>query len=193
MASNVNQQTKSDSSSSSETQSSFILSTTQTATKYSLTSTAKSIITASSVIFASYMTPPSYATALRSDEFDVEIRTDFLGLILSEVKVDDSILVTVQSIREDADSMLKQVIRPGMILIAIGDNVVEGYSGKEVVNLFKSISKPTQLTFRDPNLFFDKLNTTKVGVSGGNIVDTTVNFALNETLRVQRLNVSFDN
>lgn len=180
---------------------------TQVKSKKSLSNVARSFLTTSTVIFGSYITPSSATTVRKSDEFDVEIRTEFLGLSLAEIKKDDNILVTVQSIRDDADMMIKQVIRPGMILIAIGDNVVEGYSGKEVVNLFKSISKPTQLTFRDPVLFFDKLNTTKVygtgvgmntgsvgvGVRGGAIIDTTVNFATNETLRVQRLNVSFMN
>lgn len=176
---------------------------TREAIKSTLTNTAQSIIAASAVVFTSYL-KPALALPLRSDEFNVEIKTEFLGLSLAEIKVDDATLVTVQSIRDDADPLLKESIRPGMIIIAIGENPVEGYSGKEVVNLFKSISKPTQLTFRDPTLFFDNLNTTKalgiaaglsagsvtVGVRGGGVVDTMINFATNETLRVQRLNVS---
>ncbi len=103
----------------------------------------------------------------------------------------------------------------GMIIVAIGDVSVEGYSGKEVVNLFKSISKPTSITFRDPYLFASRLDSstlalisdngnndtitptvksgaTTVGVmmnTNQNVIETEINYINNEVLSVQRTNL----
>lgn len=97
----------------------------------------------------------------------------------------------------------------GMIIVAIGDVPVEGYSGKEVVNLFKSISKPTSITFRDPDLFANRLDSstmattavtngsgsgasTTVGVmmnTNQEVIETEINYINNEVLSVQRMNL----
>ena len=55
--------------------------------------------------------------SLKSDELQVSIDTEFLGLALKEVKYksDENLnLVVVQSIKPEADLLLKQVIKPGM-------------------------------------------------------------------------------
>jgi hypothetical protein len=133
----------------------------------------------------------------------IEVSNDFLGLALKEVKSSDGTLVSIQNIKSDADPLLKQALRPDMILIGIGDVKVEGYSGKDIINLFKSESKPTKLIFRDPSMFLKKLDstlslnnidTTNVSVVAtlDSILETTINPFLNETLRVERTKVSHD-
>ena len=93
-----------------------------------------------------------------------------------------------------------------MIIVAIGDVLVEGYSGKEVVNLFKSISKPTTITFRDPTLFMNKLDSSSllpnntslsindsIGVvtnTNNVIIETTINYANKESISIERLNLN---
>lgn len=55
---------------------------------------------------------------LKSDELQVEIDSDFLGLSLKEIKNkfnNDLNLVLVSSIKPEADTLLKQLIKPGKI------------------------------------------------------------------------------
>ena len=155
----------------------------------------------------------AYASSysLKSDEIEVNVPTEFLGLSLKEMKIgkDNNNLVIIQAIKPEADILLQQVIKPGMIITNIGDIPVEGYSGKELVNVFKSMTKPTKLILRDPDLFFKRLDSTQLfptnllveeqGEKGkvhiiventnSQVLETSINFATNETLRVQRLQV----
>lgn len=139
--------------------------------------------------------------ALKSDEIEVNIENEFLGLKLKELKVEDNILVTVQGVTENADPLVRQIVTPGMIIVKVGDVSVEGYTGKEVVNVFKSITKPTKLVLRDPLMFFNKLDTSKVfksttnngtlsiSIDDSKVLETSINVFTNETLRVERTNV----
>jgi hypothetical protein len=135
--------------------------------------------------------------ALKSDELDLEVPSDFLGLRLKEVSVGDGTLLVVQGIAKEADPILSRVAKPGMVVVAIGDVTVEGYSGKEVVRIFKSMSKPTKLTLRDPSMFLNLLDSkttnssTTVDIGSNSVIETTVNYLSNETLRVERRLVSY--
>ena len=182
---------------------------TQSITKHSLKS-IKSILLLP--MFSLLNTHRSYASTylLKSDEIEVDVPTEFLGLSLKEMKIgkDNNNLVVIQAIKPEADTLLQQVIKPGMIITSIGDIPVEGYSGKELVNVFKSMTKPTKLILRDPSLFFKRLDSTllfptnllveeqekgKVHIivenTDSQVLETSINFATNETLRVQRLQV----
>ena len=183
---------------------------TQSMTKHSLKS-IKSILLIP--MFSLLNTQKSYASTylLKSDEIEVNVPTEFLGLTLKEMKIgkDNNNIVLIQAIKPEADNLLQQVIKPGMIITNIGDIPVEGYSGKELVNVFKSMTKPTKLVLRDPSLFFKRLDSTQlfptnllveeerekgkvhiiVENTNSQVLETSINFATNETLRVQRLQV----
>ena len=185
---------------------------TQSIAKHSLKS-IKSIL--SLPIFSLLNTKRSYASSylLKSDEIEVNVPTEFLGLSLKEMKIgkDNNNLVIIQAVKPEADILLQQVIKPGMIITNIGDIPVEGYRGKELVNVFKSMTKPTKLILRDPNLFFKRLDSTQlfptnlleeqekdqgkvhiiVENTNSQVLETSINFATNETLRVQRLQVRY--
>ena len=76
----------------------------------------------------------SSITAFRSDEFEVIIRETFLGLGLTELEYGDQkyIRVCVQSVKENANKDILELVKPGMILVAVDGKNIEGQSRSEV-------------------------------------------------------------
>lgn len=74
------------------------------------------------------------ATSMRSDEFEVTISEAFLGLGLTELEYGDQkiIRVCVQSVKENANESVLKLVRPGMILVAVDGENIEGQSRSEV-------------------------------------------------------------
>ena len=76
----------------------------------------------------------SSITAFRSDEFEVIIRETFLGLGLTELEYGDQkyIRVCVQSVKENANKDVLELVKPGMILVAVDGKNIEGQGRSEV-------------------------------------------------------------
>ena len=71
---------------------------------------------------------------LMSDEFEVIIRGAYLGIGLTELEYGDkkNTRVCVQSVKENADESVINMVKPGMILVALNDVNVEGQDRSQV-------------------------------------------------------------
>eukprot|EP01041_Mallomonas_annulata_P007408 gene7408-15130_t len=132
----------------------------------------------------------SNAKTFNEDEIEVDFLTDYLGLGLLEVNYRQSRRVIVQSIKSDSESSTMPQIKAGMIIISIGDKVVEGLPLSEVAAAARLAPRPFKMVLRDPDQFFNKLDScTSQGL--GSVVSTQVrpgrgDYA-GEILKVERL------
>jgi hypothetical protein len=134
---------------------------------------------------------PSMSSAggfLRSDELEVVVEGDYVGLGLKEESYGGSLRVVVQSIKNDAEASVVSRTRPGMILVSLNGESVEGLSRNTVAAKVKDAKRPLTLVLRDPGLFFSKLNSTSVDAFSGDVVDTCV-AADGQVLMVERVEV----
>lgn len=97
----------------------------------------------------------------------------------------------ISSVKDFAAPATKETVRPGMVLVALNDRVVEGLSLEDLYPLLKSANPPYTLTLRDPERFFDRL--TRPVPADGETLYTTLQSALvapasvPQVLAVQRL------
>lgn len=157
-------------------------------------SISQGIATVVTATFGSLLTLPlkakseDVAAALTplSDEIAVSIFSDSMGLSLREVSYKDSNRVLVDGVKEYASESLQNSVKNGMIIVAIGDRNVEGLSGREVIQIFKDSNRPVTVTFRDPSIFFNELNST---ISNSQFISTSVD---GDVVNINRLEVGSD-
>jgi hypothetical protein len=70
--------------------------------------------------------------SLLSDEVEVVVRGDYLGLGLVDVSYGGAYRVTVQSIKNDAEASVASAVRPGMVLVSVNGDSVEGLSRNDI-------------------------------------------------------------
>lgn len=109
-----------------------------------------------SICFVS--TSPARAFTLKSDEIEVDVLSQRLGLGLAEINYKNSVRVVVQSIKDYADDTIKSAVKPGMIIVSVSGMNVEGRNGNQIVEDVRAAPRPMRLVFRDPSIFFEKLN-----------------------------------
>lgn len=108
----------------------------------------------------------SAAQALYSDEVSVKVKPRtggdelYLGVSLVDADYRGSTRCVVGSVKADAPSNVRSLLGPGMVLSSINGKNVEGYKREEVAKRIKEIKAPVELIFRDPNLLFQRLNST---------------------------------
>jgi hypothetical protein len=92
---------------------------------------------------------------LMSDEFELLVDSEPIGLGLVATEYKQFGRIVVKSIKEYAPENVKSRVREGMVLIGIDGRSIEGSSTLEEVYLqIKNAAKPIRLMFRDPQLFY---------------------------------------
>lgn len=94
-------------------------------------------------------------TMLMSDEFELLVDSEPIGLGLVTTEYKQFGRIVVKSIKEYAPDNVQSRVREGMVLIGIDGRSIEGSSTLEEVYLqIKNAAKPIRLMFRDPQLFY---------------------------------------
>ena len=114
------------------------------------------VASASGVVSSS---PSSSRTALKSDEVAVTYEGGYLGLGLSEVSYRGSVRVIVDAVKNDAPVPILSIVRPGMILVSVNGDNVEGYRREAIATRIQALPSKS-LIFRDPDILFSLLNST---------------------------------
>ena len=92
---------------------------------------------------------------LMSDEFELLVDSEPIGLGLVATEYKQFSRIVVKSIKEYAPENVQSRVREGMVLIGINGGSIEGSSTLEEVYLqIKNAAKPIRLLFRDPQLFY---------------------------------------
>lgn len=153
--------------------------------------TTKFLITAA--LLTSFAGSPVcvHAKDLKSDEIETIFESDYLGLGLVELMYKKSRRVVVQSIKDDFDGQVSNPnLKPGMIIVAVGDKIVEQLGLSDLVEFIRSQPRPLKIVFRDPELFFQKLNSS---ANVDPVISTTIRPGVGnreeETLLIQRFEV----
>lgn len=107
---------------------------------------------------------PAFAdtTPLNSDEIEINITGNYIGLSLTDVKYKESLRVRIDDVKSDAEEVLNKV-RPGYFIVSVNGASVEGLSRVKIAEKIKEASRPLRLVFRDPKLFVQQLNTNTFG------------------------------
>jgi len=100
---------------------------------------------------------------LMSDEVEVKVDGQYLGLSLSDVKYKESTRVQVDAVKPDAERDVVGKIRPGFIVVSVNGASVEGVNRERVAERIKEAPRPIKLVCRNPRLFFQQLNSTNYG------------------------------
>ena len=87
--------------------------------------------------------------SLRSDEVQIELSDDYLGLGLLLDEYKGVSRVVVSSVKDDAPSNCKNVVKPGFVLVSVGPVYVEKMPLTAVAATLKSAPRPVRLVFRD--------------------------------------------
>ena len=126
------------------------------------------LVFTSALLTASYTAPPAALAAL-SDEVEVSLQGwdgRSLGLSLVD-KVStrngvDSVRVIVGKVAAPEAFPVLRAIRQGMVLVGVNNENIEGYRREDVAARIKAspADKTLQLTFRDPSVLFQRLNST---------------------------------
>ena len=135
---------------------------------------------------------PTTTLDLMSDEIMISVDPQAnIGIGLNELKeIGNRIVVT--SIKDSAPLTVISTIKPGYILVALENKLVEGFFTKDAIGKAIKNAKKTSITmvFRDPNKFFDLLNTTSLSSPSLNEITTRIYTTnSNHVLRVQRMDV----
>jgi hypothetical protein len=138
---------------------------------------------------------------LKSDEFEVMFSSDSIGLGLKEIEYKGSIRVIVQSIKDNTEAASISTLKPGLVLVAANGISLDGKMKLvDVGKIIKGLPKPFNVVFRDPSLFFLKLNSSNVLNDNNEIllkspITTTVVPAFGgreeQVIQVERIQVSF--
>ena len=94
---------------------------------------------------------------LRSDEVQIELKDDYLGLGLLLDEYKGVSRVVVSSVKDDAPINCKNVVKPGFILVSVGSVYVEKMPLTAVAATLKSSPRPVRLVFRDNSGSLHKL------------------------------------
>ena len=87
--------------------------------------------------------------SLRSDEIQLDLTGDYLGLGLLLEDYKGVSRVVVSSVKDDAPTNCKNVVKPGFVLVSVGSINVEKMPLTEVASTLKSARRPVRLVFRD--------------------------------------------
>ena len=87
--------------------------------------------------------------SLRSDEIQLDLTDDYLGLGLLLEDYKGVSRVVVSSIKDDAPTNCKNVVKPGFVLVSVGSINVEKMPLTEVAVTLKNARRPVRLVFRD--------------------------------------------
>ena len=127
---------------------------------------------------------------IKSDEYEVQFDTDYLGLGLVEVDYKKSHRIIIQSIKSDSESAMHPELRAGMIVVAIAGQNVETATLSQLASLIKSTKRPFKAVFRDPGLFFSKLDGSKNSIADiSTVVRPSTKLSPEEDLQIQRIEV----
>lgn len=131
---------------------------------YLLVSSPTTVL-ASSSSSALLPSPTKLDIPLQSDELDVVIEKEPIGLGLVELEYKKAYRIIVKSIKEYAAEATKAQVKPGMIIVAVNDRFVEGLPLEEVYKVLKQETSASEsakyrfkLRMRDPNAFFQQLS-----------------------------------
>ena len=87
--------------------------------------------------------------SLHSDEVQIELSGEYLGLGLLLDVCKGVSRVVVSSIKDDAPTNCKNVVKPGFVLVSVGNVYVEKMPLTAVAATLKSVPRPVRLVFRD--------------------------------------------
>lgn len=93
-----------------------------------------------------------------SDEFLVTFSAESLGISLVETMYKGFPVVTVKTIRDENVGTSNPLLRPGAIVVRVGQNNCDGLSLKSIYEMIKSSPRPLTIKFRDPSRFFELLD-----------------------------------
>lgn len=139
---------------------------------------------------------------LMSDEFELIVDSEPIGLGLVATEYKQFGRIVVKSIKEYAPENVKSRVREGMVLIGIDGMSIEGSSTLEEVYLqIKNAAKPIRLMFRDPLLFYqlvqgdaDTAQNSSAGMQGRVLYTTSLlprkGLFPQQILSVERISVS---
>lgn len=97
-----------------------------------------------------------------SDEFTIDFMTDYLGMILTEEiyrGIPRIVVKGVKSLEAEAAPYADRI--RGSVIVSIADQSVEGVKLDVLSSLVKDSPRPLQIRFRNPNMFFDLLSSSK--------------------------------
>ena len=118
---------------------------------------------------------------LRSDEVQLQLTGDYLGLGLSLEVYKDTSNVVVSSVKADAPTECKNIVKPGFILVSVAGQPVERMPLAELAVIVKQSPRPTMLVFRNPTAFVKSLQDAFAGTASETAIGE------NEVLRVERV------
>ena len=95
---------------------------------------------------------------LMTDEFEISISTDNIGLKLQQETYKGFPVVTVNGILDEKIKDNHPELRVGAIVTKVGDISTSGITLNEISKAFKIQSRPLIVQFRDPSRFFESLD-----------------------------------
>ena len=95
-----------------------------------------------------------------------------------------------QQYKSDSESAMHPELRAGMIVVAIAGQNVETATLSQLASLIKSTKRPFKAVFRDPGLFFSKLDGSKNSIADiSTVVRPGTKLSPEEDLQIQRIEV----
>lgn len=111
---------------------------------------------------AEFVTQLENNKELNTDEFIITFNDLHLGLKLIENYYQGFPIVTIKEIINPELTILHPQLKEGVIITQINNQKVDGISLKNIIDIIKSsIIRPINIKFRDPNLFFQQLDSTE--------------------------------
>ena len=95
---------------------------------------------------------------LMTDEFEISISTDNVGLKLQQETYKGFPVVTVNAILDEKIKGDHPELRVGAIVTKVGEVSTSGITLNEISKAFKMQSRPLIVQFRDPSRFFETLD-----------------------------------
>jgi hypothetical protein len=113
---------------------------------------------------------------LQSDEVSLIIEEQTLGIALEDKVYKQATRVVVKSVLATADAQVASRVKPGFILVAIGNQNLEGLSREQAADVVKRLVsvRPIELVFRDPSLFLAQLNSSDPRYSALTVISTSL-------------------
>lgn len=105
---------------------------------------------------------------LLSDEIEVIIDSDPIGIGLIELKYKNNKRIIINSIKEYANNNIKLLLKKNMILLSINNINIEGKDLDYVLNMIKETIKPFKFIFRDNLLFYQLIKNPIDHISNSN-------------------------
>ena len=121
-------------------------------------------------------------TILKSDELSIEVKSDqSIGVGLVENIYSGTSLVSIKSVQESAKM---SGLKSGMILVAVGNENVEGLPLRDVYERITSTERPFPMVFRDPNKLITLLSDPNVKIITTTILSPRTSKTKNEQVTI---------